>query len=49
MVRIQEPIGPAALGGFVMGGEFGSGGEVSESPELQALTRRFLVDHPNGY
>ena len=49
MVRINEPMGPAALGGFVLGGEFGSGAEVSESSELRALIQRFLADHPKGY
>jgi hypothetical protein len=49
MVRNQEPIGPRSLGGFVLGGEFGSGAEVSESPELLALIERFLADHPDGY
>ncbi len=48
MVRINEPIGPSALGGFVLGGSMGSGGEVSESPELRALIERFLADHPEG-
>ena len=49
MVRNQEPIGPRALGGFVLGGEMGSGAEISATPEMRALIERFLADHPDGY
>ena len=48
MVRINQPIGPPALGGFV-GSVMGSGAEISATPEMRALIERFLDDHPNVY
>lgn len=49
MVRIHDPIGPRALGGFIHGVAFDGGGEFSRSPEGKVLIQRFLADYPNGY
>ncbi len=49
MVRIHDPIGPRALGGYTYSVAFDGGAEFSKSPEGKMLIQQFLVNHPQGY